>query len=204
MADRASDAVSACWATRRRRWRDSPRGRTRAGSRMPAARRLQNRRCQDHPHYRLPARHVIHTVGPAWRRSGRSGIVGLLSCYRRSIEVAAQRGLRTLAFPAISTGNLRLSVRCGCLRRRCNGARNGAWPSGHRSGDLLLLFRRRSCDPPRAADGVETGSRVRVFARAGSFGRRDADTNSFASRLPAMHSLWHAHRSIDPIKRRAT
>jgi O-acetyl-ADP-ribose deacetylase len=53
---------------------------------------------------RLPARYVVHTVGPIWRGGG-SGEAGLLaSCYRRSIEVAAELGCKTVAFPAISTG----------------------------------------------------------------------------------------------------
>jgi O-acetyl-ADP-ribose deacetylase (regulator of RNase III) len=54
--------------------------------------------------YRLPARFVIHTVGPVWH-GGEQGEAALLaSCYRRAIEVAAQNGLHTLAFPGISTG----------------------------------------------------------------------------------------------------
>lgn len=54
--------------------------------------------------YRLPATHVIHTVGPVWR-GGQDGEAGLLaSCYRRSLEVAAALGVRSIAFPAISTG----------------------------------------------------------------------------------------------------
>jgi O-acetyl-ADP-ribose deacetylase (regulator of RNase III) len=54
--------------------------------------------------YRLPARHVIHTVGPVYR-DGRSGEPELLaSCYRRSLEIAAQHRLKSIAFPAISTG----------------------------------------------------------------------------------------------------
>jgi O-acetyl-ADP-ribose deacetylase (regulator of RNase III) len=54
--------------------------------------------------YRLPARHVIHAVGPVWR-GGASGEPELLaSCYRRSIELAAANGILTLAFPSISTG----------------------------------------------------------------------------------------------------
>jgi O-acetyl-ADP-ribose deacetylase (regulator of RNase III) len=54
--------------------------------------------------YRLPARFVVHTVGPVWR-GGQSGEPELLaSCYRRSLEVAAAAGVRTLAFPSISTG----------------------------------------------------------------------------------------------------
>ena len=54
--------------------------------------------------YRLPARHVIHTVGPVWHGGGR-GEDGLLAgCYRKSLELAAAHGLKTIAFPAISTG----------------------------------------------------------------------------------------------------
>ncbi len=54
--------------------------------------------------YRLPARFIIHTVGPIWH-GGTNGEPALLaSCYRRSIELAATVGVRTLAFPSISTG----------------------------------------------------------------------------------------------------
>ncbi len=54
--------------------------------------------------YRLPARHVIHTVGPIWH-GGEKGEPDLLaSCYRRCFEVAAENGLRSIAFPAISAG----------------------------------------------------------------------------------------------------
>ena len=57
--------------------------------------------------YRLPARHVIHTVGPVWR-DGRHGEPELLaSCYRTSLALAAQHGIRTIAFPAISCGAYR-------------------------------------------------------------------------------------------------
>ena len=54
--------------------------------------------------YRLPARFVIHTVGPVWHGGNRGEPELLASCYRRSIEVAAASGLQSLAFPAISTG----------------------------------------------------------------------------------------------------
>jgi O-acetyl-ADP-ribose deacetylase (regulator of RNase III) len=54
--------------------------------------------------YRLPARHVIHTVGPVWH-GGRSGEPELLaSCYRRSLELALSHRLKSIAFPAISCG----------------------------------------------------------------------------------------------------
>jgi O-acetyl-ADP-ribose deacetylase (regulator of RNase III) len=54
--------------------------------------------------YRLAARHVIHTVGPVWAGGG-AGEPGLLaSCYRRSLEVARDHGLASVAFPGISTG----------------------------------------------------------------------------------------------------
>jgi O-acetyl-ADP-ribose deacetylase (regulator of RNase III) len=56
------------------------------------------------PGFRLPARWVIHTVGPVWR-GGSAGEAELLaSCYRRSLEVADEVGARSVAFPAISTG----------------------------------------------------------------------------------------------------
>ncbi len=54
--------------------------------------------------YALPARHVIHTVGPVWQGGSRGEPELLASCYRRSLEVAEANGVRSLAFPAISTG----------------------------------------------------------------------------------------------------
>lgn len=54
--------------------------------------------------YELKARHVIHAVGPVWR-GGKQGEPGLLaSCYRRSLALAVQHGLSSIALPAISTG----------------------------------------------------------------------------------------------------
>jgi O-acetyl-ADP-ribose deacetylase (regulator of RNase III) len=54
--------------------------------------------------YRLPARFVIHTVGPVWR-DGASGEPALLAaCYRRSLAIAAGAAIRSIAFPSISTG----------------------------------------------------------------------------------------------------
>ena len=54
--------------------------------------------------HRLPARFVIHTVGPVWK-GGDRGEAGLLaSCYRRCLEIAAEHSLASIAFPAISCG----------------------------------------------------------------------------------------------------
>ncbi len=56
------------------------------------------------PGFRLPARYVIHAVGPVWR-GGSHGEPGLLaSCYRKSLELAVAHRLRSIAFPGISTG----------------------------------------------------------------------------------------------------
>ena len=54
--------------------------------------------------YRLPAKFVIHTVGPVWRGGDKGEPALLASCYQRSIEVAVDYGVRTIAFPGISTG----------------------------------------------------------------------------------------------------
>ena len=54
--------------------------------------------------YRLPARHVIHAVGPVWHGGGHGEDDALASCYRRAIELCQDNGLGSMAFPAISTG----------------------------------------------------------------------------------------------------
>jgi O-acetyl-ADP-ribose deacetylase (regulator of RNase III) len=54
--------------------------------------------------YRLPAHHVIHTVGPVWQGGAAGEDEALANCYRNSLALAVQHGLKTIAFPAISTG----------------------------------------------------------------------------------------------------
>ena len=54
--------------------------------------------------YRLPARHVIHTVGPVYRDGRHGEPEQLASCYRESLRLARENGVRTIAFPAISCG----------------------------------------------------------------------------------------------------
>ena len=58
--------------------------------------------------YRLAAKHVIHTVGPVWGGGARGEDVLLASCYRKSLELAVAHGLKSIAFPCISTGVYRL------------------------------------------------------------------------------------------------
>ncbi len=54
--------------------------------------------------YNLPARHVIHAVGPVWHGGGNNEAELLASCYRRSVKIAEEHELKSIAFPAISCG----------------------------------------------------------------------------------------------------
>jgi O-acetyl-ADP-ribose deacetylase (regulator of RNase III) len=60
--------------------------------------------------YALPARHVIHTVGPVWSGGNRGEPETLANCYRNSLRVAVDNGVRTIAFPAISCGAYRYPI----------------------------------------------------------------------------------------------
>ncbi len=60
--------------------------------------------------YNLPARFIIHTVGPVWRGGGRGEAEVLASCYRNSLQLAVGNGIKTIAFPAISCGVYRYPV----------------------------------------------------------------------------------------------
>lgn len=54
--------------------------------------------------YRLPCDYVIHTVGPVWHGGNRGEADLLAGCYRHSLELAMEHGIRSVAFPSISTG----------------------------------------------------------------------------------------------------
>ena len=61
--------------------------------------------------YRLPARFVIHTVGPVWTGGNRDEAQTLANCYRNSLQLAVENGIKTIAFPAISCGAYRYPIR---------------------------------------------------------------------------------------------
>lgn len=61
--------------------------------------------------YKLPARYVIHTVGPIWRGGGQGEVETLAQCYRNALALAAQHDIRTIAFPSISTGAYGFPIR---------------------------------------------------------------------------------------------
>lgn len=61
--------------------------------------------------HNLPARYVIHTVGPVWRGGGQGEVETLARCYRNSLALATERGIRTIAFPSISTGAYGFPIR---------------------------------------------------------------------------------------------
>jgi len=77
--------------------------------------------------YKLPAKHVIHTVGPVWR-GGHAGEPELLaSCYRTSLALAEQNSIKTIAYPAISCGvyGYPLEAAVAIAVRECHAVANG-------------------------------------------------------------------------------
>lgn len=54
--------------------------------------------------YRLPCKYVIHTVGPVWHGGGRGEAEKLASCYKTALNIAIEKGIKSIAFPCISTG----------------------------------------------------------------------------------------------------
>jgi O-acetyl-ADP-ribose deacetylase len=100
------------------------------------------------PGFRLPARHVIHTVGPIWQGGSQGEADLLASCYSRSLALAGDAGLRSIAFPAISTGiygyprELAAPIAIGTVRKEVV-----RWPSIERV--LFCCFREEDAAPYR-------------------------------------------------------
>ena len=92
--------------------------------------------------YRLKARYVIHTVGPVWNGGGKNEAETLASCYRDSLGVAEELGVRTIAFPAISTGIY------GYPRDRAAdiAVHEALAAAGRFDRILLVAFDRETCD----------------------------------------------------------
>lgn len=105
--------------------------------------------------YRLPARHVIHTVGPVWQ-DGATGEPELLAaCYARSIALADEAGLASIAFPAISTGVYRYPPEAAA--EVAVGATIGALARASSIRRILFCcFSRSSADLHVAAIGAQT------------------------------------------------
>ncbi len=96
--------------------------------------------------YRLPARYIIHTVGPVWR-GGTSGEPELLaSCYRRSLALAAENGLVSIAFPSISTGIYGYPIELAAELAVATVNLSLQQATRHCRGHLLLLLCRRLTD----------------------------------------------------------
>lgn len=93
------------------------------------------------PAFRLPALHVIHTVGPIWRGGMEDEDELLASCYAESLALADEAQLTSIAFPAISTGILRLSAGTGGAHCGGRGALPSEEPGLGAQGHLLLLLR---------------------------------------------------------------
>ena len=86
--------------------------------------------------YLLPAKYVIHTVGPVWYGGQRNEAALLASCYRSSLNLANENGIRTIAFPAISCGVYRFPIPRAC-RIALNEVSN--FLSGHASIEKVIF-----------------------------------------------------------------
>ena len=100
------------------------------------------------PGFRLPARYVIHTVGPVWSGGGANEDLLLAACYRNSLALAEAHGLKSIAFPAISTGIYGFPPDRAASNRGSHGARRATRLAFDRARYVLLL-RQRLAPPSR-------------------------------------------------------
>jgi O-acetyl-ADP-ribose deacetylase (regulator of RNase III) len=91
----------------------------------------------------LPARHVIHAVGPVWRGGAHGEAALLASCYRESLRLAGERRLASVAFPGISTGvyGYPLEPACGIAARTVAQA---LWTTSHPARVIFCTFSREA------------------------------------------------------------
>ena len=98
----------------------------------------------------LPARYVIHTVGPVWRGGGHGEPELLASCYRESLKLAADNAVATIAFPAISCGVYGYPLETAA-RIAVREARTFLENNDVLQGIFLVCYGRESCDAYRNA-----------------------------------------------------
>lgn len=106
--------------------------------------------------YRLSARFIIHTVGPVWR-GGNNGEEELLaSCYRNCLRLAAEKGIRSLAFPSISTGVYGYPIELAA-QVAVNTVRNTAFSTAPLESVLFCCFSERDLSIYETALGSSVG-----------------------------------------------
>lgn len=110
--------------------------------------------------YKLPARFVIHAVGPVWQGGGADEDALLASCYRESLRLAAENGLGSIAFPAISTGIYGFpAARAAAIAVRA--AREGLGKHPGIGRVVFCCFGTESADLHRAALNVDSSAPLR-------------------------------------------
>ncbi len=108
------------------------------------------------PGFRLPARWVIHTVGPVWRGGGQGEAERLAGCYRESLALALAQGARSIAFPAIGCGAYGYPVEAAA---RIAVATVRAWTAAHPGIEevVFVCFGQAACAAYQAALATVSG-----------------------------------------------
>jgi O-acetyl-ADP-ribose deacetylase (regulator of RNase III) len=137
---------------------------------------------------KLRARHVIHAVGPVWGGGAKGEESVLRSAYRRSLEVARAHGIRTVAFPSISTGAYRYPI-----EKAAAAAIDQVWEELEAGGIdevRFVLFSRGDLDVYRAALAARAGREARPEEPPG------LDLDALAAAAPALHARLVEDRVI--------